>query len=105
MAGFDDDVFAPMHEALFDAFGVDATVQRGAAAPVPVRIVVNRGLEQYGEYGQVVARVTAVDMLVSQWVPAQLDVIAWVDRLGSHSSAVDSPVDNDGFVARAVLHG
>lgn len=102
---FDDAVFAPMHDALFDTFGVDATAKRGAAAAVTVRIIVDRDQAQLGEYGQVVARVTTVQTRVAQWAPQQGDVIAWTDRLGSHSRKVDLPLENDGFVAKAVLHG
>lgn len=102
---FDDDVFAPMHAALFDTFGTDATVQRGADAPVPVRIIVNRDQERLGDYGQTVARVTVLDMQVAEWTPQQGDVFSWTDRLGAHVRKVDKPLENDGFVAKAVLHG
>lgn len=102
---FDDDVFGPMHSALFDTFGVDATVTRGTDPAVPVRIIVNRDQAQLGEYGQVVAVATTVDTLASQWEPKQGDVFAWTDRFGSQSRKVDRPLENDGFVAKAVLHG
>ncbi|HTL15549.1 MAG TPA: hypothetical protein VL251_10730 [Thermomonas sp.] len=101
----DDDVFGPMHAALFATFGVDATVQRGAADPVPVRIIVNRGQERLGEYGQVVAHVTTLDMQVSEWVPEHGDEFTWTDRLGAQTHKVDKPLENDGFVAKAVLYG
>lgn len=102
---FDDDVFAPMHEALFDTFGVDATVVRGADAPAPVRIIVNRDQDTLGDYGKVVARVTVLEMQVSEWGPEQGDEFTWTDRLGTHTRKVDVPLENDGFVAKAVLHG
>lgn len=91
--------------SIFAAMGVDATVQRGAAAPVPVRIVVTRNEARLGEYGQVVARVDTVDMQLSQWQPQQGDVVAWSDHLGSHSKALTAEIEDDGFVAKAVLHG
>lgn len=102
---FDDDVFAPMHDAMFDTFGYDATVQRGIDAALPVRIIVNRNQEQLGDYGRVVARVTTIDMLAAQWTPQDGDVIAWTDRWGAHSQKVERPLENDGFVAKAVLYG
>lgn len=102
---FDDDVFAPMHAALFATFGVDADVVRGTDAAVPVRIIVNRGQERLGDYGQVVARVTTIEVQVSEWTPQQGDEFTWTDRLGTHTRRVDKPLDNDGFVAKAVLHG
>lgn len=91
--------------AMFDAVGVDATVQRGAAAPVPLRIVVNRNVARLGEYGQVVAHVQTVDLQLAQWHPQQGDVIAWTDHLGTHSKALTAEIEDDGFVATAVLHG
>lgn len=102
---FDDDVFGPMHSALFDTFGVDATVTRGTDPAMPVRIIVNRDQAQLGEYGQVVATVTTVDTLSPVWVPEQGDVYSWTDRFGSHSRKVDKRLEDDGFVAKAVLHG
>lgn len=101
----DDTVFADVHGSLFEAFGIDATVKRGAAAPVPVRIIVNRGQEELAEHGQYVQRVTVVDMQVAQWMPQEGDLVAWADRLGSHTRKVDKRLDDDGFVVRAVLHG
>lgn len=102
---FDDFALAEMHVDLFAAFGTDALVQRGAAPALPVRIVVDRGVERMGEYGTVIGRVDQVSFLVSQWQPLQGDVLTWADRLGMHTKAVESLVENDGFVAMAVLHG
>ena len=102
---FDDTFADAMLPQLFDTFGVDATVQRGAAAALPVRIIVNRGVPRYGEYGQVVGTSTVVDMQLSQWQPQQGDVLAWTDRLGAHSKTISAEIDGDGMVAKAVLHG
>lgn len=101
---FDDDVFAPMHVSLFDAFGISASVQR-SGVDTPVRIVVNRNEEVLGDYGQTATRVTTVEFLVSQWVPSSGDVVSWTDRLGNHARKVDKKLEDDGFVAKAVLHG
>ncbi len=102
---FDDTIVADMHDALFDAFGIYATVQRPPALPVPVRVVVDRGVERVGEFGTVVGRVDQVSFMVAEWQPRQGDLVEWVDRLGLHSKAVESLLENDGFVAMAVLHG
>ena len=102
---FDDHFANSALPALFDAFGVDATVQRGADAPVPVRIVVERNVVRLGEYGQVVARVDTVDVMLTQWQPQRGDVVAWADQLGTHSKALTAEIEDDGFVAKAVLHG
>lgn len=101
---FDDSVFAPMHDALFASFGINAAVKRNGVE-TPVRIVINRNQESLGEYGQVVARVTTVDFLVTQWVPLSGDVVSWTDRLGAHQHKVDKKLEDDGFVATVVLHG
>ena len=100
-----DQAIAEMFEAVFDEHGIAATVQRGAAAAQPVRIIVNRGVPRYGEYGQVVGTSTVVDMQLSQWQPQQGDVLAWTDRLGVHSKTISAEIDGDGMVAKAVLHG
>lgn len=102
---FDDDVFGPMHASLFETFGVDATVTRGADAAVPARVVVSRDQEMLGEHGQYVQRVDVIETLVAEWTPSQGDVFAWTDRLGNHSRKVDKRISDDGFVAKAVLHG
>lgn len=102
---FDDIELMDMHADLFEEFGVGATVLRGMALPVPVRVVIDRGVERIGEFGQVIGRVDVASFLVSQWQPQQGDVLAWTDRLGLHSKAVESLQEDDGFVARAVLHG
>ncbi|PZO66192.1 MAG: hypothetical protein DI635_00790 [Pseudoxanthomonas suwonensis] len=98
-------VFAGVHEELFELFGVDGHVRRGLDDPVPVRLVIARGVETLGEYGQVVARVTTADFLVRQWQPKQADVVTWTDDHGMHTKRVDSVDDDDGYVARTVLHG
>lgn len=102
---FDDLELLDMHADLFEEFGVDGTVKRGDADPVPVRLVIDRGVERIGEFGTVAGRVDTASFLVSEWEPAQGDVVAWTDRLGSHSKRVESLLENDGFVAKAVLHG
>lgn len=102
---FDDHFADIMLPQLFDTFGVDATVQRGAAAPQPVRIIVNRNVPRYGDYGQVVGTSTVVDMQLAQWHPQQGDVLAWTDRLGAHNKTISAEIDGDGMVAKAVLHG
>lgn len=102
---FDDLDLMDMHEDLFEEFGIDGTAQRGDAAAVAVRLVIDRGAERVGEFGTVVGRVDVASVMVSEWEPRQGDLIAWTDRLGSHRKRVESLLENDGFVARAVLHG
>lgn len=102
---FDDTFVAGALPTIYVTFGVDATVTRGIGPAVPVRIVVDRGQERVGEYGQVVARVDEVHARVAEWEFRQGDVVAWTDRLGSHSKAVESASLNDGLESTAVLHG
>lgn len=102
---FDDDFAADGLVDIYETFGVDAFVTRGADAAVPVRIVVDRNQEQLGEFNQVVARVDRVRCQVSEWTWQQGDALAWTDRLGSHSKRVEGQTDNDGLEAFGVLHG
>ena len=102
---FDDLELMDMHADLFEEFGIDATVTRVTDEPVPVRVVIDRGIERVGEFGTVVGRVDAASFMVSQWEPAQGDLLAWTDRHGTHDKRVESLLENDGFVAKAVLHG
>ena len=102
---FDDLDLMDMHEDLFEEFGIDGTAQRGDDAAVAVRLVIDRGAERVGEVGTVVGRVDVASVMVSQWEPRQGDQISWTDRHGTHTKRVESLMDNDGFVARAVLHG
>ena len=94
-----------VHAEVFDEIGIDATVQRGTEAPVPVRIVVTYGRQKLGEFGQVIARQDSIDFLSAQWQPQQGDTVAWEDHLGAHSRKIASPEDDNGYVAKAVLRG
>lgn len=96
-----DAVFVDMDDTLFAEFGESVTVQRGVAAAVPVRVVIERGVEKLGDYGQVVARVTTAMFLNSEWVPLQGDVL----NLATGDRKVDEITDDDGYVTTAVLHG
>lgn len=96
-----DAAIAGADDALFDAFGTDSTVQRGVADVVDVRVVITRGVQRYGEYGQVVGRVTTVDFRNAQWVPRPGDVL----HLGEGDRSVQSIEADDGQVTRVVLHG
>lgn len=103
---FDDDFAADSLPALYEEFGVDATVQRGLDAPVPgVRLIVDRGQERVGDFGSVIGRIDSVGFMCSQWTPVQGDVVRWTDRFGSHEKQIESLIFNDGLEARAVLHG
>lgn len=93
--------FAAMDAVLFDEFGESVTVQRGAAAAVAVRVVLERGVAKLGDYGQVVARVTTAMFLNAEWVPLQGDVL----NLATGNRKVESVSDDDGFVTTVVLHG
>lgn len=96
-----DTAVAGMDTTLFDVFGEDATVQRGVAAAVPVRVVVERGVQKLGDYGQVIARVNTVTFNNAQWQPQQGDVLVY----SSGTRKVESIDSDDGFVTVAVLNG
>lgn len=96
-----DLAFADLHADLFEVFGQDGTVQRGSDAAVPVRVVIDRGVERYGTNGEVVATVTVVSFMVAQWIPSAGDVVA----VGAWSKKVDVLDSDDGYVAKAVMYG
>ena len=100
MSAFDDAMAAADVE-LFAFFGTAATAQRGVDAAVPVTVVVDRNVEILGEYGQVVQRVDRISLRNSEWIAQHGDVIV----IGVESRKVDKPLDDDGLVNRAVLHG
>jgi hypothetical protein len=96
-----DLAFADLHTDLFDVFGRDGTVQRGAAAAVPVRVVIDRGIERYGTNGEVVAIVTVVSFKAAQWIPSAGDIVT----VGAWSKKVDVLDSDDGYVTKAVMYG
>lgn len=102
---FDDTFAASDLVDVYDTFGVAATVKRGTADPVPLRIVVDRNQARFGEMGQVIARIDRVRCQVSQWTFAQRDEVTWTDRLGTHTKRVETEEENDGLESFGVLHG
>jgi len=93
--------FGEAHADLFDALGVDAFVQRGTDAAVPVRVVVEDGVARVGEYGQVVGRNTCINFLRAQWLPVRGDLVT----IDGNARKVDAMDIDDGIVVRVVLHG
>ena len=96
-----DAAIAGADAALFDAFGVATTVQRGTGDAVDVRVVITRGVKRFGEYGQIVGHVTTVDFRNAQWAPQAGDVL----HLAEGDRTVQVLDADDGQVARVVLHG
>lgn len=102
---FDDDFAADALPALYAQFGTDATVSRGGAAPVAVRVIIDRGQESVGEHGRVYGVMDVAAFQCLQWTPEPGDVLTWSDRFGTHTKTVESVPLDDGLEARAVLHG
>lgn len=90
-----------MDATLFEAFAIDASVVRGSDPAVPVRVVIDQGVERLGEYGQVVARVTLASFRNVEWKPQPGDVLT----LNGVERAIDDIDSDDGYVSKAVLHG
>lgn len=105
MSDFDTLFAADQLPSLYAAFGKDATVKRGAAAAVPVRIIVDRGQESIGEHGRVYGLIDTVSFQVAEWEPVPGDVVSWTDHLGSHTKTVEASLSNDGLEAKVVVHG
>lgn len=93
--------FGAMHVAVFGAFAEPATVQRGAAAPVDVEVVIDEGQQVQGEFGQVTGQVTVVHVRVDQFRLAVRDVVT----ARGVARPVVSILRDDGFVVQGVLHG
>lgn len=94
-------IFAGMHDDLFAALAQDEIIQRGSDTPVPVRVVIDYGVEKLGDFGQVIGRVTTAVFLASEFRPRLGDVLT----VGTGSKKVDAIDSDDGFVVKAVLHG
>lgn len=100
-----DDAFASMHDNLFEAFGQDAIVERAPDDPVPVRVIVDRGVKRLGEYGQAIASVDMVSFRQSVWDPKSGDLVTLETAAGSRTRKVDRIEAEDGFVVKVSLHG
>lgn len=102
-----DRVFDQMHEELFDTFAVDGRMARAGQADVPVRVVVDEGVERLGEYGQVIGVVTVVSFLSREFRPRQNDMLTVFDEAGAEqwSKRVQSVDADDRFIVKAVIRG
>lgn len=90
-----------IHATLFDTFGVDATVMRGAGPLVAVRVVIDEGQELLGDHGQSVGQVTVAKFRVAQFRPRPGDLLSW----NRQTRPVERVIRDDGHVAEAVLYG
>lgn len=95
------DAFDRSTSRIFAALGVDATVQRGAAAPVPVRVVKRDGVARVGEYGQVIGTARHVSFRRAEWQPARGDVVV----IDGPSQTVEAIVEDDGYAVEVVVNG
>jgi len=93
--------FAGMHADLMAEFGEAGFVTRGTAEPVAVTVIIDRGVAQTDDYGRVVRRVDVASFLVAEWQPQAGDRLT----VGAWTKAVQTLDDDDGFVAKAVMHG
>lgn len=102
-----DAMLADLHPELFDVFGSDGTIARGTAQAVPVRIVIDQGVDRIGEYGQSIGRVSTVSFLAVQYRPQRGDVVTALDAAGGTLwvKPIDTIDADDGYVVRAVMHG
>lgn len=96
-----DTDFADMHADVMAEFGQAGFVARGVDEPVPVTVVIDRGVALTDGYGNVVRRVDIASFLVSEWQPQAGDRLT----VGAWTRAVQTLGDDDGFVAKAVMHG
>lgn len=96
-----DAAFADMHADVMDEFGQPGLVVRGADVPVSLNVLIDRGVAQTDDYGRVVRRVDIASFLVAEWQPQAGDRLT----VGAWTKSVQTLEDDDGFVAKAVMHG
>lgn len=104
MAG-DDDFAADELVDIYDEFGVDATVKRGDADPVPLRIIVSRQQRGVGEFSEAVIGVDTVRCMRDQWQFLPGDLLSWSNRFGLQSKKVEKRENEDTLESFGVLHG
>lgn len=102
---FDTDFAAIALKPMYGVFGIDATVTRGTDPAKPLRIILTRGVEHVGEFGQVVGLLDQVSCMRADWVFRQDDLLAWTDEFGAHSKRVESQKSGDSLESVGVLHG
>lgn len=102
---FDEAFAADTLPMLYEQFGIDATVQRGEAAPVPVRVIIDYSVQQAGQGGQVLAEYDQASFMVAQWRPEKSDVLVYSNRFGPTTRRVGSIISDDGFEAKVVIRG
>ncbi len=87
---------------IFGVFQEDTgTVRRGAAAPVAVDVVIERGVAVVGEYGQITTHVDMASFRNAQWRPQSGDML----MVNGRERKVDEVDQDDGLVTRVVLYG
>lgn len=83
----------------FADFGLVASYRLGTAPAVSCRVIEDRNVDVYGEYGQVVARRTALSFIAAQ-VPAPAR--GAVVTAGTRSWVIDRVTEDDGYTVKAL---
>lgn len=86
--------------ALIQDAGEPAVVTRGGT-PIDVRVIVEDGVEQMGEFNQVVGRRRVVTFRKAQFAPRRGDQVTVRNETGT----VESIDSDDGYLVGAVLNG
>ena len=100
-------MFAEMHADVMAVFGQPGLVVRGVNEPVAVTVVVERDVAVTDGYGNLVRRVDMASFLVTEWQPQAGDrlTVRWPGTTEASTKAVQTLDDDDGFIAKAVMHG
>lgn len=86
---------------LFVEFADPCTVTRDGAGPIPMRCIVDDGVAQMGEYGQIIGRVTHVSFVKAEWCPKRGDVVTLADGRSKSVEIIDS---DDGLVVECTVN-
>lgn len=96
-----DAIFAAAQGDIFAALGTDATVQRGANAAVPVRVVVTDSEETTGQHSQRIGNERHLQFIKAAWDPKAGDLVT----IAGVAQRVHRIVKDDGHVVEVVVHG
>lgn len=96
------DPFAIMTATVLDTPGIgfDATVQRGAAPAVPVRVSKRDEVDRFGETASIATRERVIGFHRETWLPKRGDVLT-LD--GEGPRIVEAIVSDDGYLVEVML--
>lgn len=96
-----DTAMPAANASMFAALGVDASVVRGVAAAVTVRVVPIDSEETIGHHHQVTGNDRHLLFIKADWDPAPGDQVT----IGAKVQTVGRKLKDDGYVAEVAIRG